>query len=177
MNEAELKDLMIRALAGDAGAYARLLAASAARLRGFFRARMRARAQDVEDLVQETLFAIHVRRAAFDPARLYTPWLFAIAKYKLADYWRRLGRAPAEEPIESAAEIADTEGDGGAPLRDVMVLLNRLPPRQRDPIRLVKLDGLSVAEAARRLGMSESAVKVGTHRGIRALAAMMQSQG
>jgi RNA polymerase sigma-70 factor (ECF subfamily) len=53
-------------------------------------------------------------------------------------------------------------------------LLERLPERQRLPIIHMKLEGLSVTEVARITGMSESAVKVGVHRGLKALATMMR---
>ncbi|PCG07893.1 hypothetical protein COA17_15445 [Sphingomonas ginsenosidimutans] len=101
--EAALRDLMVAGLSGDAGAHAALLRALVPLLRGFYRRRVRGGDDDIEDLVQETLMAVHTRRATWDPDRPFTAWLFAIARYKMVDQFRRHARL---SPIEDAAAIA-----------------------------------------------------------------------
>jgi RNA polymerase sigma-70 factor (ECF subfamily) len=132
---------------------------------------------DVEDLVQETLLAMHNQRHTYDPSQPVTAWLHAIARYKLVDLLRRRARHEAlNDPIDDvdAALLAVDAREGGVQ-RDLAALLGRLPERQRLPIVLMKLEGLSVIETAQRTGMSPSAVKVGVHRGLKALAAQLRA--
>src|SRR6185312_17243937 len=104
-----------------------------------------------------------------------TPWIHAIARYKLADHLRRNRHAEvASDDIDDAPDArATATHDAGDARRDLAKLLARLPQRQRLPILHVKIEGLSVAETASVTGMSMSAVKVGIHRGLKALAAMV----
>lgn len=172
-DEQRLRALMTAGLAGDEAAYRAVLLGLAAGLRPYFRRRLGARPADCEDLVQETLLAVHTRRHTYAPSEPLTAWVFAIARYKLADWLRRHGRREAlHDPVEDWQDVlgGDAPEDGTARL-DVSTLLETLPPGQREPIRLVKLEGLSIAEAADRTGLSVSGVKVGIHRGLKALAA------
>jgi RNA polymerase sigma-70 factor (ECF subfamily) len=170
--ETRLKALMLASLEGDAAAYRALLAALAPHLRAFFRRRLGGR-DDAEDLVQETLIAIHAKRASYDPQLPFTAWLHAIARYKLIDHLRRT-RVRRTLPLEEAgAVLADSDADAAAARRDVEILLARLPARKRALVRDVRIEGLSTAEAAAKSGISESAVKVGVHRALKALAAMI----
>lgn len=175
-NESRLKELLLAGLAGDAGAYHRFLDETAPHLRGFFRRRLRHWPDEVEDLVQESLLALHNQRHTYDSTLPLTVWLYAIARYKLVDLLRR--RAVREDLHESADDMADIlHGPDASAMeakRDIAKLLDRLPDRQRLPIVHVKLEGLSVAETAARTGLSESAVKVGIHRGLKALAAVIR---
>ena len=107
--ETELRDWMIRALDGDGKAYARLLDALVPRLRAFFRRRMAGRDDDIEDLLQETLIALHTRRMTYDRARSFTGWLYAIARYKMIDHFRRQGRTVPIEGLEESLSIASFE--------------------------------------------------------------------
>jgi len=160
---------MVAAQAGDGQAQARLLTLLAGRLRGFFAKRLSGRAEDVEDLVQEALLAIHVKRATYDPRFDFTPWAYAIARYKLIDHFRRTG-GRINVALDDAGELLATENpEEGAVRRDVASLLARLPPRQRALMRDVKLEGYSVEEAAGRAGMSATAVKVSVHRSMKRL--------
>jgi RNA polymerase sigma-70 factor (ECF subfamily) len=173
--EAELKSLMLAALAADRAAYRLLLGHLRDRLQIFFRRRLVATSADVDDLVQETLIAIHTRRETFDRAQAFTPWVYAIARYKLVDHLRRTGRAMTV-PLEEAEGVSI--GDAGAAAdahRDLEQALAILPERSRSLLGSVKLQGLSVAEAAAQHGMSESAVKVGIHRSLRRLAAQFRA--
>jgi RNA polymerase sigma-70 factor (ECF subfamily) len=173
--EAELKNLMVAGLAGDAAAHRTLLDRLSRRLRAYYKgrlARIGRSATEAEDLVQEALLAIHNQRHTYEPGEPLTPWVHAIARYKLIDHLRRTRASVADLPIDEAAEIMAQDDHAGAESAyDLHRLLSRLPRKMRRAIECVKLDGLSVAEAAGQCGMSESAVKVSVHRGLRALAA------
>jgi RNA polymerase sigma-70 factor (ECF subfamily) len=174
--EDHLKTLLVRGLGGDSRAYQAFLAELGRHLRGFLRRRLVRWPDEVEDLVQETLLAVHNQRHTFDTAQPVTAWAYAIARYKLVDALRRRARTDAlNDPLDDATELfAVTDDAPAAARRDVGRLLDTLPEKQRAAIVLTKLDGLSVAEAAARVGMSESAIKVSVHRGLKALAARLR---
>ena len=160
---------MIAGLDGDGAAYAQLLAALGGYLRAHFRRRLGAGAADVEDLVQETLIAIHLKRGVYDRGQPFTPWAYAIARYKLMDHYRRLG-ARHHVPLDDAGDLFSSENpEEGAVRRDIEKLLARLPRKQRELLRDVKITGLSMQEAAARSGVSVSAAKVSVHRGMKRL--------
>ena len=173
--EARLRRLLLEGMAGDAAAYHRFLDELSAYLRAYFRRRLTRLPDDVEDLVQETLLAVHNQRYTFEADQPLTPWAYAIARYKLVDLLRRRAdREALHEPLDDElAVFAASDHEAADARRDVLKLLDALPEKQRLPIRLMKLEGLSVVEAARKAGMSESAVKVGVHRGLKALAKMI----
>jgi len=175
--EIELRALMIRSLAGDAAAYRSLLDELTVRLRGFFRKRLAAGyAADAEDLVQETLLALHARRATYDPSKPFTAWLHAIAGYKLADHLRRRRDQPTADLAESESVAAEDVSEGALAQLDLSRLLAAIPAGPRAWIRSVRIEGRSIAEVAARAGVSSSAVKVGIHRGLRALAGKVQTK-
>ncbi|HLI66654.1 MAG TPA: sigma-70 family RNA polymerase sigma factor [Caulobacteraceae bacterium] len=168
--ERQLKDLMIRGLAGDAAAHAQMLHALAGRLRGYFGRRLGTQAVDVEDLVQETLIAVHRKGHTFDPRAPFTPWAYAIARHKLVDHFRKVG-SRREAPLEAAEALWSTDDPAEQTARgDVARLLSALPERQRRLIQDVKLTGLSIEEASRASGLSVANVKVTLHRAMKALA-------
>lgn len=177
--EAGLKPLWLRAQSGDEAAYRAALVLIAARLRGYFRRRMQSLPDDLEDLVQETLLALHLQRGTFDPALPVSAWVHAVARHKLVDLWRRRGRHEAlHEPLDGVDEqalVAVDPHEGGT-RRDLDKLLQTLPEAQRQAILLTKLNGLSVAEAAQHTGASESAIKVQVHRGLKRLAALVKDR-
>jgi len=172
-NEAELRALMQASLAGDAADYRTLLSRLSANLRAYYKgrlARIGRSATEAEDLTQEALMAIHTRRHTYDPAEALTPWVYAIARYKLIDHLRRTRASLADLPLDDAEDImAQDDHVGIESAYDLTRLLSRLPDKMRRAIQSVKLDGLSVAETASRCGMSESDVKVSVHRGLKAL--------
>lgn len=180
--EERLRQALLRGLAGDAAAYHGFLMALTGHLRAYFKRRLTRLPDEVEDLVQETLLAVHNQRHTYDAGQPLTAWVYAIAKYKLIDLLRRRSvREALTDPLdalaENAAELFSTaDGEAAEARRDLNKLLAQLPDRQRLPILHTKLEGLSVAEAARATGMSESAVKVGVHRGLRALAALIRDK-
>jgi RNA polymerase sigma-70 factor (ECF subfamily) len=173
--EAELKSLMVAGLAGEAAAHRSLLDRLSRRLRAYYKSRLAGigrSATEAEDLVQEALLAIHTQRHTYDPAELFTPWVYAIARYKLIDHLRATRASLTDLPIDDAAEVmAQDDHIGVESAYDLHRLLSRLPRRMQRAIQCVKLEGFSVAEAAEQCEMSESAVKVNVHRGLRALAA------
>ena len=179
-SEAELKELMIAGLDGDAAAYKRLLDQLSGRLRSYYKSRLAQLirgASEAEDLVQEALIAIHTRRHTYDRNEPLTPWAYAIARYKLIDHLRRTQPLLADVPIEDAEDVLARDDHASVEsAHDLRRLLGELPDKMRRAIECVKLQGLSVAEAAGRCGMSESAVKVNVHRGLKALAASMRER-
>lgn len=179
-NEAELKGLMVAGLEGDASAYRILLDRLSRYLRGYYKTKLTRYgrgATEAEDLVQEVLMAIHTRRHTYKPDEPFTPWMHAIARYKLIDHLRRTRGMQADVPLDDVGEMMAHDDhvrvESGY---DLQKLLSEIPDKMRRAIQCVKIDGLSVAEAARRCGMSESAVKVNVHRGLRALAALIAQE-
>ena len=176
--EDRLRALFVRALDGDQAAYHAFLKDLSAYLRAFLRRRLARAADEVEDLVQETLLAVHNQRHTYVHSEPLTAWLHAIAKYKLVDLLRRRSRRDLlHDTLEDAPDLlAAADGEAAEARRDVAKLLESLPDRQRMPIVHVKLQGLAVSEAARILGMSELAVKVPVHRGLKSLAARIRGE-
>ena len=168
-SEAQLRAWMTDGLNGDAAAHAALLRALVPLLNSFYRRRLRGAEEDVEDLVQETLISVHTRRASYDRERPFTAWLYAIARYRMIDHFRR---RKIFVPIDDVEEILVTEGfeDASSARMDVDALLATLSPKQARAIRDTHIEGLSVAEAAARADMGESDVKVSVHRGLKSLA-------
>ena len=175
--ESVLKPLWTRAQAGDDAAYRNALTSIARRLRAFFGRRMLSVADDVEDLVQETLLALHLQRGTYDPALPVSAWVHAIARHKLVDLWRRRGRREAlHDPLDDLDEsehpfAADDEQPAR---RDLGILLQSLPAAQQQAITLTKIEGLSMVEASARTGVSVAALKVQVHRGLKRLAALVK---
>jgi len=162
--------LMSAAQAGNGGAYRRLLGEVERWLQRYFNHRVPGWL--VDDLVQETLLAIHRKRHTYDPARPFQPWLAVIARHKWID-WLRRGASRIED--ELSLDIA-VEGHERAVTSATLLgqLLAGLKPAQQDAIRLVKIEGLTVAEASARTGQSVPLVKVNIHRGLAKLAAMVE---
>lgn len=176
-SEIELKALMKAGLGGDATGYRMLLDRLSRHLRAYYRGKLVriGRSQtEAEDLVQDTLMAIHTRRHTYDMGQPFTPWVQAIARYKLIDHLRHTRSSMTSVPIEDAGDFeAQDDHVGAESAHDLDRLLAKLPEKMRRAIRFVKLDGLSVSEAASRCGMSESAIKVSVHRGLKAMAAVI----
>ncbi len=170
--ESELRGLFLRGLDGDAAAYHAFLVRLSAHLRAFLARRLFGWPDEVEDLVQECLLAMHNHRHTYQSDQPLTAWAHAIARHKLIDLLRaKAVREALHDPLDDEiALFAASETEASDARRDLDGLLETLPDKQRDPIRCVKLQGLSVAETARLTGLSESAVKVGIHRGLKALA-------
>jgi len=174
--EVHIRPLWECAQAGDEAAYRQSLDLMAHRLRAYFRRRMPTLQADVEDLVQETLLAVHLQRGTYDRTFAVSAWFTAIARHKLVDLWRRRGRqddlTDEYEEVDELQLVAHPQDHHA--IRDLARLLRELPDLQRQAIELTKLEGLSVAEASERTGASESAIKVQVHRGLKRLAALVK---
>lgn len=170
--EAQLKALILKGLAGDEAAYRSFLQAAATHLRAFLRRRMQQWPDEVEDLVQESLLAIHNQRHTYDPAAPLTSWMYAITKYKLIDWMRRHARQHAlNDPLDDEHELfSSAVADATDAGRDLDKVLTLLPEQQRAAILHIRVDGWSVRETAAALRISEASVKVAVHRGLKALA-------
>ncbi len=175
-SEVELKALMLASLDGNAASYRSLLERLSGRLRAYYKGKLAhvgRGATEAEDLLQEVLLAIHLKRHTYDTGELFTPWVYTIARYKLIDYLRRT-RTAATVPLDEGTEVMAQDDSADAESSyDVRKLLGRLPEKVRCSIVCVKLEGRSVAEAAERCGISESGVKINIHRGLRTLVAFI----
>lgn len=175
--EERLRGQFLAALGGDSAAYQQFLGMLAPYLRAYFRRRLSGVPDEVEDLVQETLLAVHTHRHTYRPGQPLTAWVYTIARYKLVDLLRARSRREAlNDPLDDDLEVfAAAETDALDARHDLETLLQALPARQRQALRMVKVDGASVAETAAAMGMTEVAVKVSVHRGLKALAARFRS--
>lgn len=176
--ESSLKPLFVAGLAGDGAAYAAFLTRLAVHLRGFYRRQGADVAMIAEDLVQEVLLSVHLKRGTWLASEPLLPWLIAIARHKAIDWRRSRGRRiqplSFDEVVEPAGENpAETAGIA----RDLDGLLDTLPERQAAAMRLVRIEGFTMAEAARRTGQTEGAVKVGMHRALKALQTLVLRRG
>lgn len=168
---------MVAAQQGDSDSYEKLLTELLPQLRGFVQRRV-FDAGAREDVVQNVFLSIHRARHTYRGERPFTPWLFAVARNAITDYTRARGRRQArevaldlDEANEPAAAPLETDGEALSPeLEDA---LSRLPPAQREAVVLIQVEGLSVAEAAERAGVSPGALKVRAHRGYRAMRARL----
>jgi len=172
--EEKWAETMRAAIAGDEAAYRRLLTDIGRSVRVMARGAL-SRAcvgdADVEDIVQETLLAIHLKRQTWNGAERLAPWVSAIARHKIIDALRRRGArrfAPIEDFEETLAAPPQADPHERS---DVERLMRQLAPRQQDIVRAISLDGQSIATTAGRLSMSEGAVRVALHRALKSLAA------
>lgn len=169
-DDAELANLLTAALAGDEKAYAEFLRKAAALVRAFARRRTQQGGIDAEDIVQETLLAIHLKRHTWRQDAAVKPWLFAIARYKLIDAFRRRGRHIEVDIGDFAETLPADEDEEKLSERDLGRALDTLAPGQRSVVSAISVDGRSIPETAASLGMNETAVRVALHRGLKAIA-------
>lgn len=170
-DEARWASLMCAAQQGDQASYRRLLTEIGEAVSRYLSARF-GPVDMLEDCVQEVLMAVHQGRHTYDPRKPFRPWLFTIARHKAIDALRKQS-ARREAPVEAAGELATAEEhdhlDGGR-------LLGKLSGPYREAVTLTKIAGLSNAEAAARLKISESAVKLRVHRGVNRLKRLMEAE-
>lgn len=169
---------MRAAIGGDEAAYAEFLRLAAVMIRGLARRKL---AEDgavsPEDVVQETLLAIHTKRHTWRMQQPILPWLFTIARYKIVDVYRRRG-ARVFVDVDDLAELlaAPEVTSGDASDRHVERALDSLSDGQQRVVRAIAVDGRSISEAATDLGMKETAVRVAFHRGLAAIASKFGRQ-
>jgi RNA polymerase sigma-70 factor, ECF subfamily len=176
--EAELRRLMIAAQGGGREDAERLLRALAAPLRSFVNRQLRRGAgtpvDDAEDLVQDILVAVHFKKHSYDAGAPFTAWLYAVARYKIIDHWRKVGK-DAPLALDDAHEVlAQDDIEPGLARRDLNVVLQHVPARTRQLIEATRIEGRSMAEAAAAAGMTETAAKVAVHRGLARLTALFK---
>jgi RNA polymerase sigma-70 factor (ECF subfamily) len=168
-DDEHLAGLLARAIAGDEKAYGDFLRDAALMIRGWARRWTVGGGVDAEDIVQEALLAVHVKRHTWRHDAPVAPWLHAIARHKYVDAVRRQARRPTVgiEEFEETLASAETET-----VRDWEIgrALEGLAPGQRSVVNAISIDGCSVAETAKRLDMNETAVRVALHRGLAAIA-------
>ncbi|QPC99029.1 sigma-70 family RNA polymerase sigma factor [Qipengyuania soli] len=170
-DESALARLMAASQKGDANAYRVLLAEVQLWLERYFRRRV-APAQ-LDDLVQDVMMALHAKRASWDPTRAFIPWLAAIARYRWVDHLRKVYRS-AEDELGDHDAADDSDEEAVLARMSLERLFVHLPEKQVECIELVKIEGLSIAEASARTGQSESLVKVNIHRGLKKLSALVE---
>jgi RNA polymerase sigma-70 factor (ECF subfamily) len=170
-DDATLARLMAQAQRGDRQSYAVLLEEASLWLARYFRRKVRT--DQIDDLVQEVLLALHQKRATYEASRPFLPWLAAIARYRWVDHLRKVyrGERQASEGIEAV-----DDGDEQALTARLSLdgLLSRLPPAQAQVIELVKIEGRSIREVSQCCGQSEPLVKVNIHRGLKKLAGLVE---
>jgi RNA polymerase sigma factor (sigma-70 family) len=172
LTDSDWRALMMAAQSGHAGVYRRLLGEVGAWLHRYYVRRLPSAM--VDDAVQEVLLALHEKRHTYDPSKPFGPWLAAIARYKWIDRLRAM-RAASMEELSDDLSVLD-HGEAVQSARSLEVLLDKLKPAQAEAIRLVKLQGLSIEEAAVRTGQTISLVKVNIHRGLGRLTSLVQDQ-
>jgi RNA polymerase sigma factor (sigma-70 family) len=172
---------MRQAQAGERIAYEQLLRDITPLLRALLHRHCRNRA-DVEEMVQDTLLTVHRVRHTYDPQRPFTPWLVAIASRRAIDALRRRSRIARHEQTDSD-DVYETFSDPAANTDIELVrsneeladLLQRLPPRQREALELLRLRELSLVEASALSGQSTGALKVNAHRALKSLRALFKA--
>lgn len=167
--ERELADLLRAAIAGDERSYAAFLDRTAALVRAYARRRISHGGVDPEDVVQETLLAIHLKRHTWMSDAAVMPWIYAIARFKLIDAFRRRGRRMEVDVDHIAETYAQPEIDTVSD-RDIGRALDTLPQGQRSVVAAISVEGCSIEETAQKFGMREAAVRVALHRGLAAIA-------
>ena len=179
-DEKEWSSLLRAANAGDAAAYQSFLRLLVPMLRKSVRrslARCRAPDVDVEDIVQEILLAVHLKRQTWIETAPVAPWLFTIARHKTIDALRRRGRRH-EVPVEDFADVLEAEtSEPDLATANVDRHLATLPDGQRKVVQKLAVDGRSIAETAADLEMTPGAVRVALHRGLARLTAKLSQGG
>jgi RNA polymerase sigma-70 factor (ECF subfamily) len=175
--EDRLGDMMRLALAGNSAVYAELLKEVAKLARGSARSMLRRRSQsdaDLEDVIQEVLLAVHLKRDTWDAARPFGPWLGAIVRHKLIDAMRR--RRLGDVSVDEIADILPAQTSAPSDAHDVERTLASLPERPRAIVRAIAIEGRSAAQVGVEFGMNEGAVRVALHRALKDLAARFRGR-
>lgn len=172
VDDTSIAALMARSQNGDADAHEAVLRFCMRWLTRYFSGKIHA--DQVQDLVQETLISVHTKRASYDASRPFLPWLAAIARYRWIDRLRKVYRTEIDN-IRIEPDAIDPEDEIAAAI-SIERMMQVLSQTQQSSIKLVKLQGYSVAEAAVMSGMSESNVKMNIMRGIRKMSAFIEKE-
>lgn len=177
---AEWSTLMRAALAGDEVAYRRLLEDLSRALRKIVRRGLGGvgiSGNDVEDVVQDILLAIHLKRHTWDTSMALAPWVMAVARNKMIDDLRRRHRRPEVSVDLSEFDFEGEDQQASIDAYDLARVLKKLPDRNREIVHSMSIDGHSARDVASRLGMTEVAVRVALHRSLKTLADAYQEKG
>ncbi len=169
LNSEKWREYLVASMRGDANAYRFLLCELRIWLTAYYSKRIHR--DEIEDLVQDTLFAIHNKKQTFDPSREFLPWLIAVARHKLIDKLRRNVKYLAESLDDDIAAESKQEM---CARHDVEKLLNLIEPRQAQIISMLKLKEMTIEEVSLETGHSQASVKVIAHRGLKALQAKIR---
>ncbi len=164
--EISLEELMHLSQQGDKAAYAKLLNEASHMLKGYLINKVSG-SNDVDDILQEILISLHNARHTYDKSRPFKPWLFSIAKFRLYDYFRKIYKKSENESnylqeTSHEFDIDVTESDDE--YEELYEAIDKLPEKQKKIIELMKIEGYTAKEVAKKLNMSESAVKTSAHR-------------
>jgi RNA polymerase sigma-70 factor (ECF subfamily) len=167
--------LLALANTGDSRAYATFLRTITPVLRGVVRAKGGGLGEAVcEDVLQEVLLAVHLKRHTWQEGAPVRPWLYAIARYKVVDAFRARG-GRVEVPIEDFDEVFAAEaGPDPTEAADMAKMIGLLDDRSGRIVRMIGIDGASTAEAGQALNMTEGAVRVALHRAFKTLASLRE---
>lgn len=168
----ELEALIVRTRRGEKEAYHLFLQTLAPLLRRMLTRPLYACGQHhaVEDIVQETLLAIHLKLHTYDATKPFLAWLRIVSKHKMIDYLRRQKNNTYSIDEEGFGELEDTSQPTETMVgRDLDKLLSQLKPPSGDLIYGLKVEGATIADLARKHGLTESNVKVLVHRGLQKL--------
>jgi len=171
-NEETMRHLMVKAQGGDKQCYSSLLVECEKWLRRYYARKINPSA--IDDLVQETLISLHRKRASYDPTKAFLPWLAAIGRYRWIDSLRKIYKHDHDELYEEM--VADPQEESVSAKVSLERLLGMIPEKQAEVISMVKIEGLSIAEASEQTGQSESLVKVNIHRGLKKMSALIESE-
>jgi RNA polymerase sigma-70 factor (ECF subfamily) len=172
--DADWSDLMLRAQDGDRGAYHALLQGIAPHLRRITR-RYLGGGEDAEDALQDILLIVHRVRHTYERGRPFKPWLNAIASRRCVDLLRRRAQRLKHEMEADVAEHPDAQRGPEQQLANehaanvLHEAVARLPERQREAVRLLRLGELSLDEAAAQTAQSSGSLKVACHRALKSL--------
>lgn len=122
---------------------------------------------DIEDVVQEALLAVHLKRHTWDATRPFSPWVKAVTHYKLVDTLRR---KRFDISIDDLGDTIPEAESRASDLGDAEKLVARLNLRQQAIVRAISMEGHPPSEVAGKLGMSEGALRVALHRALKQLA-------
>lgn len=173
-------ELMQKAQAGDSAAYRRLLTEMTPAIRRFLKKRYFS-GDHIDDITQEVLMAVHAARHTYSPEQPFANWMYGIARHKMIDYLRRQVRQNANEisdgELVTFLEDKTNNPEEALSAKDIEKALSLLPKKHREVLVLTKVEGYSMAETAKKMGMSETAVKVTAHRAYKKLKLVLVEHG
>lgn len=173
--QGEWERLLTAANAGDGAAFARFLTLITPVMRGIIRARAGTMGSDEhEDILQEVLLAVHLKRGTWQGDRPVRPWLYAVARHKIVDAFRKRGSA-IQVPIEAFEETLPAErSDEPMAARDLSAMLDQIDERSATIVRAIAIEGESAETAGERVGLSAGAARVSMHRAMKRLSALAE---